>query len=121
VDDEEVLAHLEKRILDQLGYTVTMHTSALEALAAVRAQPGFFDLVITDLTMPVLDGAKLGVQLLQIQPRLAIILTTGYSGAMTTEKARELGFREILNKPSTARALGEAVHRVLHPPAQNKS
>jgi hypothetical protein len=34
---------------------------------------------------------------------------------MTAEKVRELGFRELLNKPSTGRALGETVHRVLHP------
>jgi hypothetical protein len=32
---------------------------------------------------------------------------------MTAEKARELGFQELMNKPSTARVLGEAVHRVL--------
>ena len=121
VDDEEVLASLGKRMLEQLGYTVTMKTSALEAVAAVRAQPEFFDLVITDLTMPVMDGTTLGGQLLQIQPRLAIILTTGYSGVMTAGKVRELGFRELLNKPSTARALAEAVHRVLHPSAPTES
>ena len=46
---------------------------------------------------------------------LPIILTTGFSGFMTEEKVRELGFRELLNKPSTIQTLGEAVHRVLHP------
>ena len=64
--------------------------------------------------MPVMDGLQLGGQLLQIQPRLAMILTTGYSGVMTAGKVRELGFRELLSKPCTARVLGEAVHRVLH-------
>jgi DNA-binding NtrC family response regulator len=48
-----------------------------------------------------------------LQPRLPIIIMTGYSGVMTAEKARELGFQELLNKPCTARALGEALHRVL--------
>ena len=101
-------------MLERLGYLVTMKTSALEAIGVVRDQPEPFDLVITDLTMPVMDGLKLGGQLLQIQPRLAIMLTTGYSGVMTEENVETLGFRELLVKPTTARALGEAVDRVLH-------
>jgi DNA-binding NtrC family response regulator len=59
--------------------------------------------------------------LLQIQPGLAIILTTGFSGLMTTEKVRELGFRELLIKPCTALALAETVHRVLQPAAPAKT
>ena len=117
VDDEAVLANLGKRLLERLGYSVTVKTSPLEALAAVQAQPDAFALVITDLTMPGMDGAQLGRQLLQLQPRLPIILTTGYSGAMTAEKVRQLGFRELLSKPSTGRTLGEVVYRALHPAA----
>ncbi len=114
VDDETALAGLGKQILDRLGYQVTMVTSAAEALAAIGAQPGQFDLVITDLAMPVMDGIELGRQLLQIQPGLPLILTTGFGGTLTAEKVRELGFCEILRKPSTARTMSEAVHRVLH-------
>ena len=117
VDDEATLANLGQRMLERLGYVVTPKTSALEALAAMRAQPEAFALVITDLTMPVMDGAQLGGELLQLQPRLRVILTTGYSGVMTAEKVLKLGFQAILNKPSTARTLGETVHRVLHPVA----
>ena len=114
VDDEAALASLGKKTLERLGYQVTMKTSALEAIAVVRAQPEPFDLVITDLTMPVMDGVKLGRQLLEIQPHLPVIITTGCSGVRTAGKARELGFRELLSKPSTARSLGEVVHRGLH-------
>jgi len=67
VDDEEALARLGKKMLERLGYRVTMKTSALEAIAAVRDQPKPFDLVITDLTMPVMNGTKLGGQMLQLQ------------------------------------------------------
>jgi len=113
VDDEAVLAGLGKKMLERLGYRVTLKTNALEAIAIVRDQPKPFDLVITDLTMPLMDGAKLGGQLLNIQPGLPIIIATGYNGVMTPGKARELGFREVLSKPTTARTLGEVVHRVL--------
>jgi len=117
VDDEAALTRIGKKILERLGYRVTTMNSPTDALAALREQPEAFDLVITDITMPVMDGAKLGSQLLQIQPRLPIILTTGYSLIMTEERVRELGFRELLVKPIPARALGEAVHRALQPPA----
>ena len=113
VDDEEFLAALGKKMLERLGYSVTMTTKPMEAIAAVREHPDRFALVITDLTMPIMDGLTLGRELLQIQPRLPIILTTGYSGILTTAKVRELGFREMLNKPGSPRDLGEAVARVL--------
>jgi len=115
VDDEATLASLGKQVLDRLDYRVTMTTSVTDAIAMVRAQPEPFDLVITDLAMPIIDGIKLGTELLQLQPRLPIILTTGFSGFMTPEKVRALGFRELLNKPSTVQTLGETVQRVLHP------
>jgi CheY-like chemotaxis protein len=100
-------------MLERLGYVVTIQTNPLEAIATVRNQAEPFDLVITDLTMPGMDGAKLGAKLLQIQPRLPIIITTGYSGMMTAERVHALGFRELLFKPCTARTLGETVHRAL--------
>ena len=121
MDDEELLAALGKSILERLGYAVTQTTHPQEALAMVRQQPGRFELVITDLTMPGMDGLTLGQQLRQIQPELALILTTGYSGVLTTAKVRELGFQELLDKPSQAGALGEAVDRVLHQRALAKS
>lgn len=42
-----------------------------------------------------------------------LILTSGFSGVLTVKRVRELGFRELLEKPATARSLGAAVHRVL--------
>jgi DNA-binding NtrC family response regulator len=96
-------------------------TNPLEAIAAVRDQPAAFDLIITDLTMPGMDGAKLGAQLLQLRPNLPVIITTGYSGLMTAAKLRELGFRELLSKPSTARTLGETVYRVLQQTPSTKT
>ena len=113
VDDEEALAAVGKKMLERLGYVVTVKTNALEAMSALRDAPEKFDLLVTDLTMPGMDGAKLGQQALQIRPDLPIVITTGYSGLLTTEKLQELGFRELLIKPTTARALGEAVQRAL--------
>ena len=115
VDDEESLVSVGKKILERLGYLVTAKTNVLEALALFRNGPAPFDLVITDFAMPILDGTRFVSELLQVQPRLPIILTTGYSGTLTSEAVRELGARELLIKPATIRTLAEAVHRLLNP------
>ena len=115
VDDEEALAMLGKKLLDRLGYQVTMKISALEALSAVREQPMFFDLVITDLTMPNMDGAKLGTLMRAIQPGLPIVISTGFGVASTLNRLRDLGFKDLLLKPASLRLMGEAVYRALHP------
>ncbi len=72
-----------------------------------------FDLVITDLTMPRLNGADLARELLQIRPAMPMILTTGYSCAISIEKARAIGINEMLLKPNTMQLLGEATRRAL--------
>ena len=114
VDDEEALTSVAARLLEGQGYLVTSKNSPFAALDVLRAEPEKFALVITDLTMPGMDGAKLGEELLKIRPQLPMILTSGYSRTMTEEKARELGFLGLLQKPSTPEALIEAVYRALH-------
>lgn len=113
VDDEAVLAEIGKRRLERMGYVVTTKTSPADAIAALRAHPHAYNVVITDLGMPGMDGVKLGGELLLIQPRLAMILTTGFGGAITEENVEEFGFKALLTKPSTEAALGKVVHDVL--------
>ncbi|MBI5799786.1 MAG: PAS domain S-box protein [Verrucomicrobia bacterium] len=113
VDDEEPLARLGETILKRLNYRVTAITNSTEALALFLEKPDQFDLVITDLNMPVMNGVNFARQLLLIRPQVAIILTTGYSATLTPEVAREMGFRTMLPKPSNFRILGETVQRVL--------
>ena len=113
VDDEEALASLGKSMLEDLGYRVTTWTDSSEALAAFRSKPQDFDLVITDQTMPHLNGGDLATALLEIRPTLPIILRTGYSTTMSFEKAKAIGIEELLFKPTTMQALGEAIRRAL--------
>jgi CheY-like chemotaxis protein len=113
VDDEEALVSVGKSMLEQLGYRVTARTDSGEALAAFRAEPGDFDLIITDQIMPQMDGADLARALLQIRPTLPVILTTGYSTSMSPEKAKAIGIGELLLKPNTMQTLGDAIRRAL--------
>ncbi len=59
VDDEELLSEMIKDILESLGYTVTATTNSKEAVQIFQQSPESFDFVITDMTMPELDGVEL--------------------------------------------------------------
>jgi PAS domain S-box-containing protein len=113
LDDEKPLVRMGQIILERLGYVVDAETTPAAAIAAVRAQPKKYDLVITDLAMPGMTGTDVAKQLLAIRPDLPIILSTGFSATLTLERVRAIGIREMVLKPLTLRGLGEVVHRVL--------
>jgi CheY-like chemotaxis protein len=78
VDDEVILVDMVGQMLRRLGYRLTGFSESREALEAVQNQPEAFDLVITDLDMPDLDGLELAREIKALRPDLPIILCTGY-------------------------------------------
>ncbi len=120
VDDEPALAKLYQEMLARIGYRVVVCTGSLEALEAFRAAPDRFDLVVTNLNMPNMTGVDLAGRLLEIRPDVPIILCTGFSETVDSEKTRRLGIREILMKPILASDLAQAIRRVLDPSNRNE-
>jgi len=113
VDDEETIVRLGKELLTQLGYTVEVRTSSIDALSVFRQDPHRFDLVITDQTMPGLTGEALSRELLRIRPDLPIILCTGFSHVISAERAKALGIQGYLMKPLAIRDLVPIIRHVL--------
>jgi signal transduction histidine kinase/ActR/RegA family two-component response regulator len=113
VDDEASIAKMGKRVLEQLGYTVTSRTSSVEALELFRSKPQEFDLVITDMTMPNMTGDKLAAELMQIRPDISVILCTGYSKTISEETAAEIGIKAFVYKPIAKADLARTVRNVL--------
>jgi len=116
VDDEPALVELGKKGLELLGYQVESSNSVMDAIEKFRSRPGDYDLVITDQSMPKMAGIDFAKQLNHIRNDLPIILVTGYASTLTTEKVREIGICELLQKPLCLQTLGTAVHGVF----QNK-
>lgn len=114
VDDEELLMEWGQAALERLGYTVTAVTDSTQALNLFSSDPSAFDLVILDQTMPGLTGLNLSGKLLAIRANIPIILCTGHSDSVTSEKAREAGIKEFLLKPLRKQQLAEVVRRVLN-------
>lgn len=113
VDDEEILTLLMQEMLTQLGYDVEVRTSSLEALATFRAAPDQFDLVITDLTMPIMPGDVLAQELRAIRPDIPLILCTGHSHGIDADRAALLGFDAFCMKPLVMHDFGLVIRRVL--------
>ncbi len=113
VDDEAALAQAATLFLARFGYRVTSVNSADAALETFRRQPGLIDLVITDLTMPGMNGIELANSLNEIRPELPIILASGFGGMRTANFANGPGRRAVLHKPFTAESLARTAHQLL--------
>ncbi len=99
--------------MSDLGYDVVAITSSLEALNIFREGPDAFDLVITDQAMPNLTGMDLAAELLKVRPDIPIVLCTGHSDKVSSERAREGGIQGFLMKPVDKHEMAVAVRRVL--------
>ncbi len=113
VDDEIAITKVLSRTLQQLGYSITRRNSSLEALELFKIKPNHFDLVITDMTMPNMTGDKLAIEIISIRPSIPVILCTGYSKNITTEKVLETGIRALVHKPIINADLARTIRTVL--------
>jgi PAS domain S-box-containing protein len=114
VDDEQILAEMDKRMLERLGYNVTIKSSSLEALTTFHKHHDQFDLVITDQTMPEMTGADLARRMIQIRPDIPIILCTGFSSIISEKGAKSIGIKGFAHKPLTKEDLSKLIRKVLN-------
>ncbi len=118
IDDEAVVASAAGEILRRLGYRVTAYTDPRQAWRAFEGTPDAFDLVLSDLTMPHLDGPEIVQRVHARRPTLPVLVMTGHSGAWDPESIRALGARDLVLKPLTSARLARAVHAVFAAPAR---
>lgn len=113
VDDEPVVARIAVRFLENLGYSAVACTDSRNAVDMLRASSVPFSAVISDLTMPHLNGIVLFAEIRKAFPSLPVLLSSGYSGSLTAESARAAGFAGLLQKPYAFEDLAAAIGRVM--------
>jgi signal transduction histidine kinase/ActR/RegA family two-component response regulator len=113
VDDEESILNAGRVTLERLGYQVEVRPNPVEALELFRINPGQFDLVITDMTMPKMTGDHLVQEILKIRPDMPIFISTGFHEKIDEEKAKQIGIRQYIEKPLNRRILAKVVREVL--------
>lgn len=113
VDDEESLVFLASRTLERVGHEVQGFNDPQEALEAFKQTPQWYDLVVSDVSMPGMNGFDLAKAVLEIRPDLPVVITSGYLRAEDYELAERIGIRKLILKPDTIEALSAALTGLL--------
>ena len=113
IDDEPMLCSSAQKLLQKLNYVVTTSSNPIDAVKLFSADPGAFDLVITDLTMPGMTGVDVAVQVFRSRPGMPLILATGFNASWTLDAVRALGIHDLVMKPLSALTLSEKVRTAL--------
>jgi len=111
IDDEEIVRLSCERTLGPLGYEVDTAEFCVDGLEMLKARP--YDLVLTDLKMPHMDGLEFAAHIAAGHPGTRVILFTGYTTDETVEQAIKRGVHAFMDKPFTPEKLIEAVRKAL--------
>ncbi len=114
VDDESSILQITRHTLEAHGYRVHTASDGTEAIAQFAPMMNDIDLVVTDMAMPIMDGAMTIRALRKMKPEIRIIASTGYGEDTALEQGTETGANTVLRKPYSAEMLLETVHSVLH-------
>jgi two-component system, cell cycle sensor histidine kinase and response regulator CckA len=118
VDDEVPVLSMMQQQLRKLGYRVITRADSLDALETFRAEPDKFDLIITDHTMPSLQGAELAEKMGEIRPDMPAILMTGLNQPPSFIGSRFAPLRAVVLKPINFSELSHRLRGFLDQPAK---
>ena len=113
VDDDEALVFLVKRLLTRRGYLVSTFTNPKLALAALRADPGRADVLVTDFNMPGYSGVDLIRDVTALRPNLPMALASGYVTPEIERDALAAGAKALIHKPNDIEELCDTVQKLL--------
>ncbi len=111
VDDEPIVTRSAERVLNAEGYVVESARDGREAI--LKTEQNHYDLLLTDLRMPEMDGISLIRWMKQFRPATGIVVITGYPSQETIEEVLDLGIVDYVPKPFTPEVLKDVTHRAV--------
>ncbi len=114
-EDEEAMRIYLQRALENAGYEVAAVDRGTAALALLQEQA--FDLLLSDIVMPEMDGIELAQHCAEISPRTKVVFITGFA-AVALRASRETPQAKVLSKPFHLKDLVLEVERIFDGPAQ---
>jgi PAS domain S-box-containing protein len=115
VDDEDMVVRSAKVALEKKGYRVTMFNSAETCLEHLRGSQVRCDALITDQTMPGMQGTQLAAAARELVAGLPVLIMSGYFTNISSQALSELGPVTLLAKPFTSNELALSLHQTLSP------
>jgi len=119
IEDEEAVARVLRRTLEEAGYELLLARTGREALTMMLANGGRIDLVISDVVMPEMSGPQFAQHLRIDRPEVPVIYISGYTDDMTVRAGLVHSGAVLLEKPFTSEDLLRAVAAALSPPGNN--
>ena len=113
VDDDAQVVQVTSELLKSIGYQVNAFTSPVDALEKFQENPGTYDLLLTDLTMPRLTGVELCSKVKVVRPELPVILFTGYSESLDNVVISDSCIDEFCLKPLSLVEMSQTVGRLI--------
>jgi len=115
VDDESTVLALARDILEMHGYRVLTARNGEEALRVFREQGGAIDLILLDLTMPIMGGRECLKRLKEIDPEVRVLVSSGFSAEGTAAELLGEGALAYVQKPYDVDGLARVVRQALEP------
>jgi len=112
-DDEEPVRTLIARALAEDGHQVVATADGVEALDRLAKDGGRFDLLLTDVKMPVMDGIALALAAARDHPNLVILLMTGYADQRERAHGLDALIHDVIAKPFSNQEIRAAVKEAL--------
>ncbi|MDD3605361.1 MAG: ATP-binding protein [Kiritimatiellae bacterium] len=113
IDDDEIILEMVASVLSSGGYRVLTASSGEAGVELLRKNRGAVDLVLLDMIMPDMDGEITFNALREIEPGLAVLLTSGLARAEHCAKLIQRGAKGMISKPYTSARLLKDIQRVL--------
>ena len=114
VEDDEELCNLASKTLQKFGYKLFSASNGVEALELIKNEKLIFDLLITDLIMPDMNGKELSDNIQKLYPGTTILFTSGYTDNHIVNSGELVKDVEFLQKPFTVNALLKKVRSILN-------
>jgi two-component system, cell cycle response regulator CpdR len=108
-EDEEGLRSLVARALSQDGHAVVTTNDGAEALDVLTREQGAFELLLTDIRMPIMDGIALALAAARDHPHVAILLMTGYADQRERASGLDALIHDVIPKPFSLATIRGAV------------
>ena len=118
VDDDPRLLEVTKDLIERFGYVVTPSSSSSEAAALISDHHDVFDVVITDYSMPGLDGIELAMSAKKFSADIPVILFTGGNDFIDSERIKQAGIAGTISKPCGINELDATIKRAIYEKAE---
>ena len=112
IDDDEMVLDATSRLIQSLGYEVNPLSSAKEAIITLKEEGSYYDLIISDQTMPEMSGKELADYLWSIGSKIPFLLCSGNS----TDIGSSEGILKVLSKPVSRSDFSSEINQVLNIP-----